>query len=162
MEDKIHYDPANITQPWSAEQYQHFVKTGHKPTIIPIKKAGLFILDVNPVPKPRMTRQDKWKERPVTKRYWSYKEDLLACCEEQGLTDIPAHIKRLSFFMQMPKTWSKVKRNEMCGKDHADRPDLDNLLKAFQDCLCKQDQHICRIKDLSKVWEYNGKIEIEL
>jgi Holliday junction resolvase RusA-like endonuclease len=26
----------------------------------------------NPVPKPRMTRRDKWLKRPIVERYWEY------------------------------------------------------------------------------------------
>jgi Holliday junction resolvase RusA-like endonuclease len=62
----------------------------------------------------------------------------------------------------MPASWSNKKKNDMCDRDHTVKPDLDNLLKALQDCLCKNDQYICKIQNLSKTWSYTGKIIIEL
>lgn len=145
---------------WTSEQYQEYVRTGKKPMDVISRPSGAFNIQINPVSKPRMTQSDKWRKRPVTDRYWEFKNELLRLCESQGLVDLPKHIKKLRFVIAMPDSWSWRKKNNMCGMDHEAKPDLDNLLKSLQDCLCKSDQHICKISELSKIWGYVGSIEI--
>jgi len=60
----------------------------------------------------------------------------------------------------MPKSWSKKKKEEMYCQPHKQRPDLDNLIKALQDCLCEEDSHIHTYLDVSKVWGKDGAIII--
>ena len=45
----------------------------------------------------------------------------------------------------MPKSWSKKKRIDMVGESHAQKPDLDNMIKSVGDCLKKDDQTINEI-----------------
>lgn len=59
----------------------------------------------------------------------------------------------------MPKSWSNKKRNEMLGKPHQQKPDIDNLIKAVLDCLCKDDSYIWNVTAL-KQWDINGSITI--
>jgi Holliday junction resolvase RusA-like endonuclease len=60
----------------------------------------------------------------------------------------------------MPKSWSKKKRNELNGKPHTQRPDLDNLIKAFKDALCEDDSHVHTYYNMRKIWGEDGKIII--
>jgi Holliday junction resolvase RusA-like endonuclease len=119
-----------------------------------------YVIHVNPVPKPRMTKQDTWKKRPIVERYWAYKNEMVARFKLLGLSGLPGHIKLLHFTMQMPKSWSKKKRDEMNGQPHKQKPDIDNMLKGVFDCLCEEDEHIWRVDRLEKRWGRVGQIII--
>ena len=111
----------------------------------------------NPVAKPRMTQRDKWKKRPVVDKYYAYKDAMNAEALQMGLPGIPGRIESLIFHVQMPKSWSKKKKEAMNGKPHRQTPDLDNLLKAFQDALCTEDKHVYAIAaGLGKFWSHEG------
>jgi len=58
----------------------------------------------------------------------------------------------------MPQSWSKKKRAEMRGKPHQQRPDLDNLIKAFKDALCEDDSHVHTYFEMKKIWGDVGQI----
>ena len=114
---------------------------------------------INPIPKPRMTRSDKWKKRPCVVRYWKYKTELQGKMDICGI-DIDDVIK-VKFGVHMPKSWSKKKRNEMNGKPHQQRPDVDNLVKGLMDCLFKEDAHIHTVH-AQKVWSEVGYMEFDV
>ena len=121
-----------------------------------------FVIHVNPVPKPRMTRRDTWQKRPIVERYWAYKDELVLRFRLLGLSTLPGHIKSLRFIMQMPKSWSEKKKGSMDESKHEQTPDLDNCLKGVQDCLCHEDSHIWKIDHLEKRWGRKGQIQIEI
>ena len=52
------------------------------------------------------------------------------------------------------------KTKDLDGKPHTLKPDLDNLIKAFQDSLLDNDSFIHTYKNISKIWGYDGKIII--
>jgi len=61
--------------------------------------------------------------------------------------EIPRTFKgiiQLEFFIPMPKSWSKKKRERMNLSFHQQVPDKDNLEKAFLDAICTNDAHIAR------------------
>jgi len=121
-----------------------------------------FVIHVNPVPKPRMTKQDTWKKRPIVERYWGYKDEIVARFKLLGLSTLPGHIKFVRFVMQMPGSWSEKKRIHQDGEPHQQKPDLDNMLKGLADCLCTEDEHIWCIDHLEKRWGREGQIIIEI
>lgn len=108
------------------------------------------IYNITPVPKPRMTRRDKWDKRPRVLRYRAF-EDLV---QLNGIT-IPEDGCHVVFHLPLPK---RPKFN--VGDPHKQKPDVDNLLKALLDSLYKNDSHIWNIQ-VSKVWSKSGKIEIK-
>lgn len=61
---------------------------------------------ITPVGKPRMTRRDKWKQRPPVMRYRMF-------CDEARLHDIqvPENGAHITFVLPMPKSWSKKTRS---------------------------------------------------
>lgn len=124
--------------------------------------SGKYEIDVSPVPKPRMTRADSWKKRPSVTRYFAFKDEVLHKSNLMGLTTIPMRIKSLKFILPMPPSWSKKDRLAMNGQPHLLKPDIDNLRKALQDVLCKEDSHIAIVEKESKVWGTKGKIVIEI
>jgi len=114
--------------------------------------------EIVPVPKPRMTQSDKWKQRPVVLHYWQYKDELQRQAKEWDFELGPAF--RVSFYLPMPKSWSKKKKAEMQGRPHQTTPDLDNLEKALTDSLLPQNDAGVWCKISQKLWDYNGSIII--
>lgn len=105
-----------------------------------------------------MTRADAWKKRKCVVDYWCYKENLSAylCYYE-----VPAKLQNLTFILPMPKSWSKKKKAEMNNTPHQSKPDLDNLIKAFKDCLCDNDSYVHTYNNIKKIWGYEGAIELD-
>lgn len=68
------------------------------------------------------------------------------------------------FEMQMPKSWSQKKRNEMNGKPHLQRPDTDNLVKAVMDGMkgCWLDDSQVYEIHANKVWAESGAVTISV
>lgn len=113
-------------------------------------------VSVNPVPKPRMTKSDRWKQRPAVLRYWDFCDSLR---REVGNYEVPPTLS-LVFNVPMPKSWSKKKKAEMDGKPHQQVPDIDNYQKAFLDALCENDSYVYAIRG-EKYWATSGSIEVE-
>jgi len=91
---------------------------------------------IKPIAKPRMTRADKWKERPAVLRYRAFKDEV-----RLNNIQIPVPCK-LIFFIEMPKSWSKKLRVEQDGAPHQQAPDIDNLIKGLFDAIYTEDAHI--------------------
>lgn len=115
------------------------------------------IYKITPVPKPRMTRSDKWKKRACCLRYWAF------CAEvEKAKVEIKPEGCSIKFVLPMAKSWPKKKKERMLGMPHQQTPDLSNLLKAIEDAVFGDDSHIWHYKDLKKVWGYEGEIHIKV
>lgn len=113
-------------------------------------------LIITPIGKPRMTQRDRWAKRPCVSRYWSFKDELRRLW---GGDKVPSQIS-LTFYLPMPKSWSKKRRNEMLGMPHQSKPDIDNLIKCFLDCLLEDDSYVWRV-DAFKLWSEDGSIEFK-
>lgn len=113
--------------------------------------------NIKPCPKPRMTRADAWKKRPIVLKYWDF-------CNELNRQAIKLEYKpgdrvSLIFFIPMAKSWSKKKRDKMVGKPHKQKPDIDNLAKAFLDALLKEDSSVYSLT-AEKYWSNEGSIMV--
>ena len=115
---------------------------------------SMATFSITPMGAVRTTRTDLW--RPAAKRYYKFKDDLALLAVAQNYA--PTESLSLTFCMPMPPSWSKKKRVEMLGKPHQQKPDIDNLMKAFLDALCAED---CFIHTVSarKIWGVEGSIE---
>ena len=113
--------------------------------------------DASIVPKPRMTRADRWKKRPCGLRYWDFADVLRAAAAAQNF-ELGDRIK-IEFHIAMPKSWSKKKRSEMEGRPHKNKPDLDNCIKSCADILKKEDKTIYEIT-ATKSWSREPRIII--
>lgn len=111
-------------------------------------------IPIQAVAKPRMTRSDRWKKRPVVQAYWKYKDKLVS----YNIT-LPVPYK-ITFFLAMPESWSKKKRLDHDGKPHLQTPDKDNLEKGFLDAIFEDDKHIWS-GWVEKRWSQEPKIRIE-
>lgn len=112
-------------------------------------------ISIIPVAKPRMVKSDKWKQRPVVMKYWAFKDELRLKFKGKLSDQF-----KVTFTIPMPKSWSKKKKKEMVLSPHQSRPDLDNFVKALNDCLAKEDSHIHTIH-ARKIWGYDGEIYYE-
>ncbi len=110
---------------------------------------------LDPVAKPRMTRRDVWKRRPVVLKYRKYCDDLRDKFPFKELNDS----YKVVFHVKMPKSWTKKKKKELVGKPHQQRPDLDNFVKAFNDALKEEDSTVYKT-NASKYWATDGYIQI--
>ena len=121
------------------------------------------VFKVAPMPKPRMTRADRWKKRPIVEKYWAYKD---AIREEQGPFRFPHSGASVVFYMPIPKSWSKKKKAAALDSPHqkVKSCDIDNLLKALWDALIwdegDDDGMIWDIRGCSKVYSDNPRIEV--
>jgi hypothetical protein len=79
-------------------------------------------------------------------RYYEYKESLAALAK--GFQFLPPVAgSAVHFFIPIPKRWPKQKRAAFHQQPHGQKPDLSNLLKAYEDALLKKDETI---------WQYSG------
>ena len=116
-----------------------------------------MLYHITPVPKPRMTRRDKWLKHPraPVAQYRRFCEEVRAAKVRLAPSGC-----RVTFFLPMPESWSARKRRVTRGMPHMVRPDLDNLTKALLDALYENDAIVYSIS-LAKFWEEEGKIVIE-
>ena len=108
---------------------------------------------ITPVPKPRQTRSDKWKQRPCVMRYREFADQV----RSTGLEI--ADTLNVVFYLPMPASWSNKKRAEMLGKPHKQKPDIDNLVKALLDAVLDDDSHVYEIRAV-KFWDEVGSFFI--
>lgn len=111
-----------------------------------------MIYNLKPVPKPRMTRADKWKRRKCVIEYRAF------CDKVRELGIKVDSDTKVIFYIPMPKSWSNKKKAEYDRKPHQSKPDIDNLVKAILDALYEDDSHIYKLH-AEKYWDYIGKIE---
>ena len=111
--------------------------------------------DVDPVGYVRMTQRSKWLKSPTMLRYHAYRDMIRLLAGDWK----PGDVLGVRFFIAMPESWSGVKKAKMLGEPHQQRPDLSNLIKAFEDVF-GEDKHIWRYSPAPfKVWAKEGRIE---
>ena len=98
-----------------------------------------ILLPVTPTSKPRMTQRDKWSNRPSVVRYWKFKDEIRVTLPDYYELHSSLFVE---FVLPMPKSWSKKKKREYAGKLHKQKPDTDNLMKAFKDALLDEDKGV--------------------
>jgi len=92
-----------------------------------------YRFDVVPVAAPRMTHADRWKRRSCVVKYFEYRDAVRAQAQAMGVT--LSECFSVEFYLPMPRSWSKRKRQDHDGKPHQVKPDADNLLKGWMDCF---------------------------
>jgi Holliday junction resolvase RusA-like endonuclease len=119
-----------------------------------------FSVNIEPCPAPRMTRRDKWLKprRPCVQKYFDYRERV-----QRAVGDIPEVPDELHcvFYVSMPESWSKKKRQEMDRTPHRTRPDRDNYDKAVCDALFLEDGGVWKGSQ-EKRWAIKGRVEITM
>jgi Holliday junction resolvase RusA-like endonuclease len=110
---------------------------------------------ITPVGKPRMTQRDRWYHRKSVDSYWAFKNQLVLLTRQKNFVLEDEY--GVVFYLPIPESWSKRKKESMDGCPHQQKPDLDNLIKGIQDCLKVNDAVIYKI-EASKYWGREGKI----
>jgi Holliday junction resolvase RusA-like endonuclease len=100
-----------------------------------------YTFEIKCLPKPRMTRRDKWKHRPIVDHYYAFKDELKLKANKVGLRDLTDKIEVHCIF-EVPASWPKKKKLAMIGQPHKQTPDHDNILKGICDIFEKNDAHI--------------------
>lgn len=101
------------------------------------------------IPRERL-RPDGLKRLLRLERYNDYKVSLAGLARQKRF--VPPHQGgHLIFYIPVPKSWAKYKKEEMHMKLHQSKPDWDNLAKAFFDGLFSEDMHIADIH-VTKRW----------
>lgn len=114
----------------------------------------MTLYHINPVPKPRQTRSDKWKKRDCVMRYRSFADEVRAA----KIKLLPG--ATICFYIKMPNSWKPEKKKKMDGGPHMQRPDLSNLLKALEDAVYGEDSHLWWYGRIRKIWGYAGAIQV--
>lgn len=83
-------------------------------------------------------------------RYNNYKIALLAEAKHKKFSIPPAGLS-ITFYIPVPKSWSKKKKKLHHGVYCQSTPDIDNLAKAFFDSMLTEDKHIANVT-LTKRW----------
>jgi Holliday junction resolvase RusA-like endonuclease len=133
-----------------------------------------YILEITPQTHIRSTQGDRIyfripreKLRPPglrrllrLERYNKYKIDVSALAKAQKL-DFPHIGASIKFYLPVPKTWKKWKKEQHHLQYHTSRCDLDNMVKALFDSLMSEDKHIAHF-EAAKYWtnSESGWIEI--
>ena len=108
--------------------------------------------------KVRMSVQDRWKKRPCVMRYWEFKDRLVAQAKEQNFK--LGNEIMIQIIIEMPKSWSKKKKEFMIGMPHQQRPDVDNIAKGIMDSLLENDSCVYSLF-AEKYWGLENIIYIE-
>jgi len=114
---------------------------------------------VTPIGKPRMTQRDKWAKRKCVVNYFAFKDEVQYQFKNPEEYLLQPH--KVTFYIPMPKSWSKKKKSEMLMKPHDQKPDVDNLSKALNDAVLDDDSKIWS-QWCEKYWSIDGCIKIEV
>lgn len=98
-----------------------------------------FIVAGKPMGKPRMTRRDVWKQRPVVLRYHEYCDRIRAAA---GTVPQNVYAVIVYAYVPMPESWPKKKQAVMPDRLMQQKPDWDNIGKAVCDALFEEDSGI--------------------
>lgn len=94
-------------------------------------------------------------------KYWDYKRALKELADEQKFV-MPKEGGFIRFYIGMPKSWSKKKKNEKCFTLMSEKPDLDNMIKGILDSLMPEDKSITDFRASKFYYSGSGYIEITI
>lgn len=116
-----------------------------------------FIIPGAPIGAVRMTKSDKWKQRPSVMRYRLWCDTARIAARDVILPKMPDKIYALAF-LPIPASAS-VKKS---GQPHRSKPDADNILKALCDALYKDQDSTIWDKHIVKRWDDGNGPRVEV
>ena len=119
-------------------------------------ETSVITINVAPCSKPRMTRADKWKKRPSVVKFFAFRDAI----KQSSVHNIALESFDIEFYIEMPKSWSKKKKSLHNGQPHNQRPDLDNLVKAWCDSVFEEDSVVWRFKATKRWTDKPGHIKL--
>lgn len=93
-------------------------------------------------------------------KYNEYKIQILAEAKRIGFK-MPEQGAHVTFYIPVSKSWRKHKKQSFHLQLHQERPDADNLYKAFSDSLMLEDKTIADIH-ITKKWVNSDKGWIDI
>lgn len=111
-----------------------------------------YVIEIEPIGKPRMTRADKWKQRTCVVNYRLFADKLRAALNRTTKYDRAPLRLNLNAYLALPDSWSKKKKTEHLGQPHRQKPDIDNITKAVFDSLFEDDSAIAG-GTINKFWD---------
>lgn len=116
----------------------------------------IHVYPVTPVPAPRQTQGDKYRDppRPPVARYRAFQTEL-----RLRRVQVPRPFHHVVFVLPMPESWSTKKKQQHQGMPHESKPDRDNLEKALLDSVFGEDAHVWDGR-ATKIWGWSGLILI--
>src|SRR5688500_15474243 len=130
-----------------------------------IRATKTFLFPISPFPWVRVTDDDLiWLRMPEDQirseaglrrrhrilAYYQYKENIAAYAKQHGFV-LEAGVA-IHFFLPIAIRRTMERRRELHFARHLQKPDLSNLLKAFEDALTKKDEVISHYTGLDKFW----------
>lgn len=124
---------------------------------------------INPFPAVRVNWKN-WRFTDRAKEYHSKMEHLRLLVwwdKEKIIKALISWKYYIKFNIEMPKSWSKKKKEEMEGQPHRQTPDIDNLIKSVFDTIFYipkwliakfNDKEVYKI-NADKYWNNEGNIE---
>lgn len=107
-------------------------------------------------------RPDGLKRKRRLERYNQYKLDLFDIANDIGFKVPVDDYHWIMFFIPMPKSWRKWQREKHNGRPHQQKPDKDNLEKAFYDALLPKVDNSVWDSRLTKIWTDSTEGHIEI
>ena len=124
----------------------------------------LFDIDPVPCPRPSVRRDGRVYYKGKYDQFKKNMAILLLKSKTAQVLSGPLKMK-VWFSMPIPKSWSQKKTGNQLGKLHAQRPDLDNLVKSVKDALQGKAYHDdSQIADMwaEKRWKRRGGIRVDI
>lgn len=124
----------------------------------------IYVANIDPMVKPRMTQRDKWKKRPVVERYFAFRDQIRAWILEDRV-EILGQGSHIIYRIQVLDRFSEIKKHSLIGRPHrgtldrAPAMDKDNLDKGLLDAFFDDDSHIWN-SESTKLWHTHGEIII--
>ena len=119
-------------------------------------ETSVITINVAPCSKPRITQADKWKKRPSVVKFFAFRDAI----KQSTIHNIALESFDIEFYIQMPKSWSKKKKELHNGNPHKQRPDLDNYIKAWCDSVFEEDSVVWRFKASKRWTDKHGHIKV--
>ena len=125
-----------------------------------------FNIIPKPTPRPRIARRGNKSIAYYPKEYQIYKDHLKMLAELICKTKYKGPLKmEVIFYMPIPSSLSKKKKDELRGVWHIKKPDCDNLAKGVKDALegiaYDNDSQVCELM-IRKIYSTEPKIEVIL
>lgn len=125
-----------------------------------MKLRKVFLVD--PVHAPRQTRKDAWDPRPCVLKYRAFRDEIN---EQLGDFRLPDANFWIRFLIPVFPSYSPKKKKALIGTHHKNKPDRDNLEKAFIDAIFRdlpEDDKIIADGRTTKIWVAEGEGRIEV
>lgn len=113
------------------------------------------------IPEPDL-RPEGLKRKRLLEKYNDYKKRLVQVAKQANF-NLPNSGAHIIFHIPVSRSWPKYKKKAYHDKPHEHKPDWDNLAKAFQEPLLKQDSTVWNC-EVSKFWTNSeeGWIDIHI